>query len=107
MPLERLLCGEGRGAHQIDDVTLLQLQVTARIDNHVGEAVALLADVVVVDAGQVQRLHAAAHEVRDLGSLDLLRVIVTGLVHVVERVLEVVGTSAVVEMKASDRDWFR
>lgn len=88
MTLKRLLRGEGGGTHQVDDVALLQLQVATRVDNHVGEAVSLLANVVVIDSGQIQRLHATSHEVRDLCPFNLLRVIVASLVHVIERVLE-------------------
>lgn len=88
MALKRLLGGEGRRAHQVDDVALLQLQVAARIYNDVRQTVALLANIVIIDAGQIQRLHATPHEIRDFGPLDLLRVIIPSLVHVIERVLE-------------------
>lgn len=49
--------------------------------------VALLAALVVVIAGKVQRLHPASHKISYLGSFDLLRVVVTCLVNHVYRVL--------------------
>lgn len=91
MPLEGLLRGEGRRPHQVDHVALLQLQVTTGVDDYVRQTVALLADVVVINPRQVERLHATSHQVGDFRPLDLLGVVVAGLVHVVERVLWVGG----------------
>lgn len=50
--------------------------------------VALLTDIVVVDGGQVQGLHPTPDQVRDLGPLDLLGVVVPGLVGQINGILE-------------------
>lgn len=71
----------------VHDVTFLKLEITTGIDDDVGEAVPLLADVHVVDARQVERFHARSDEVGNLGPLDHLRVVVPRLVHQVDRVL--------------------
>lgn len=49
--------------------------------------VALLADIVVVDGGQVQGLHPTPDQVRDLRPLDLLGVVVPGLVGQIDGIL--------------------
>ena len=87
VPLERLLRGERAGPDQVHDVALLELQIAAGIDDHVGEAVTLLGDVVVVGHRQVQRLHPGAHQVCDLCPLDLLGVVVSCFVAEAHRVL--------------------
>lgn len=71
----------------LHDITFLKLEITTGIDDDVGQAVPLLADVHVVDARQVQRLHARSHKVGNLGPLDHLRVVVPRLVHQVDGVL--------------------
>jgi len=87
--LEGLLRGERAGSHQIDDVALLEYQVAARIDDHVGQAVTLLRYVIVVGNRQVQRFHPRAHQICDLRPLDLLRVVVARLVAEAHRILAI------------------
>ena len=71
----------------LHDVTFLKLEITTGIDDDVGQAVPLFADVHVVDARKVQRLHARPHKVGNLGPLDHLRVVVPRLIHQVDGVL--------------------
>lgn len=50
--------------------------------------IALLADLIVVVARKVQRLHSTPHEIADFGSLDLLCVIVARFIDHVNRILK-------------------
>lgn len=45
----------------LHNITLLQFKITARIYDDVGKVTALLADVIIVNGWQIQRLHAAAN----------------------------------------------
>lgn len=86
--LEGLLGREGTGPHQVHDVALLELEVAAGVDDHVGQAVALFGDVVVVSDREIERLHTGTNKVGNLGTLDLLGVVVPSLVAGVDRVLK-------------------
>lgn len=61
-------------------IAFLQFQIAARIYDDVRQAVPLFTDVVIVDRGQVQRLHPGAYQICDLRSFNLLNVVVSSFV---------------------------
>lgn len=66
------------------NVTFLQLEVAAGVDDDVAEVVAFVANLVVVRVRQVEALHSRANQVGDFGPLDLVGVVVSRLVRHVD-----------------------